>query len=70
MISQRQSGDAGDRGKNLGQGLADIDDNPRRDLAGRGGDARHQDPRASRTGDRRESGDADRGRAPGRSERR
>ena len=59
---------AHDSGKNLGQGLAGVNDNQRRDLLNRGGDQRTQDQRNVRSSsDRRdESGKAkgDPGRAP------
>lgn len=45
MTSQRDSGGASSKGKNLGQGLANINDNQRRDLAGSGDDAPTQDQR-------------------------
>lgn len=64
MTSQRQSGDASSKGKNLGQGLANINDNQRRDLAGSGDDAPTQDQRGIVTSDQK--GPA----APGHGERR
>lgn len=53
MTSQRQSGDASNKGKNLGQGLANINDNQRRDLAGSGDDAPTQDQRGTKTSDQK-----------------
>lgn len=53
MTSQRQSGDASNKGRNLGQGLANINDNQRRDLAGSGDDAPTQDQRGTVTSDRK-----------------
>ena len=38
-----------DTGKNLGQGLAGVNDNQRRDLLDRGGDQRTQDQRGVRS---------------------
>ena len=37
--------DQNDTGKNMGQGLAGVNDNQRRDLMDRGGDQRTQDQR-------------------------
>jgi hypothetical protein len=53
MTSQRQSGDATNKGRNLGQGLANINDNQRRDLAGSGDDAPTQDQRGIVSSDRK-----------------
>jgi hypothetical protein len=53
MTSQHQSGDSSNKGKNLGQGLANINDNQRRDLAGSGDDAPTQDQRGIVTSDRK-----------------
>ena len=57
-----------DTGKNMGQGLAGVNDNQRRDLLNRGGDQRTQDQQGVRSSsDRRdESGKAkdDPSRAP------
>ena len=49
-----------DTGKNMGQGLAGVNDNQRRDLMDRGGDQRTQDQRAVKASSQRtdESGKA------------
>lgn len=45
MSDQRQNNESGNKGKNLGQGLAGINDNQRRELMGNGDSAPTQDQR-------------------------
>jgi hypothetical protein len=55
--SNKSSSDgAQNSGKNLGQGLAGVNDNQRRDLAGSGDDAPTQDQRGIVTSDRKGKG--------------
>lgn len=42
-----------DKGRNMGQGLAGVNDDERRDLLNRGGDQRTQDQRNVRSSDAR-----------------
>lgn len=53
MSGQKQNNDSSNKGKNLGQGLAGVNDNQRRDLAGSGDDAPTQDQRGIVTSDQK-----------------
>ena len=56
--NKSSSGDAQNSGKNRGQGLAGVNDNQRRDLAGSGDDAPTRDQRDIVTSDQKGRRDA------------